>query len=110
MSLRTAFVGLVAVMLVGFVSAVLAAEAKTVTVTGDVKAMPAGNEMKAAAMVEVERKVGDKVEKMAYRVTDDDQGKKLAKEADGKKAEVKGTVEEKDKALWLTVTEFKIVE
>jgi hypothetical protein len=80
------------------------------TIAGKVKAAPAASKLAYAATVEPERKAGDKTAKVTYKVTNDVQGKKLAKDADGKKAEIKGTVEVKDKDHWLTVKEFKVVE
>jgi hypothetical protein len=95
---------LVAVLAIGFVATGYAAEAaKAVTVTGQVKAVTgvAG----CVATVTVHKEGG----MVAYNVVDDEIGKKLAKEADGKRAEIKGTVETKDKIECLTVTEFRVL-
>jgi hypothetical protein len=114
MSLRTTFAGFVVAMLVAFVGTALAAEAaaQVVTVTGTVKAVAAEPGTKApAAMVEVtEKGPGPAPVVVTYKVTNDEQGKKLAKEANGKKAEIKGTVETKGEESWLTVKEFKVLE
>ncbi len=106
---RKLIVGAVVAMLVGFVGAALAAEKaeapKDVPLTGKVIAAPAG--MKgAAAMLEATITAGGKMTKQMYMVVDDENGKKLAKEA-GKTVEVKGTVEDKDTGHWLTVKESK---
>jgi hypothetical protein len=53
-----------------------------------------------AATVEV----GD----MVYKVVKDDNGKTVAKEAKDRKAEIKGTVEDKDGAKWITVISAKL--
>lgn len=45
-----------------------------------------------------------------YDVVLNAEGKKLGEELDGKKAEVTGTVEEKDDNLWLTVISYKEVK
>jgi hypothetical protein len=45
-----------------------------------------------------------------YTVTTDDNGKKLAKELDGKKATVTGDVTEKDETKWLKVSSYKAAE
>jgi len=45
-----------------------------------------------------------------YSVTNDDNGKKLAKEMDGKKATVSGDVTEKDEQKWLKVASYKAAE
>jgi hypothetical protein len=53
-----------------------------------------------AATVEV----GD----MVYKVVKDDNGKTVAREAKDKKAEIKGTVEERDGVKWITVLSAKL--
>ena len=45
-----------------------------------------------------------------YRVTVDDNGKKLVKDLDGKKAVVTGSLTEKDEQKWITVTSYKSAE
>ena len=49
-------------------------------------------------------------EDVLYRVTNDEKGRQLAREADGCDAEVKGIVEEKDDDKWITVDSFKVLE
>jgi len=115
---RKALIGLMVVALVGFVSAAFAAEGKDVggprptDVKGTVKAAPA--DAKHAATVETIREMTGGPQKVTMYVTNDEQGKKLAKEADGKTAEIKGVISIDEKAegrpMWLTVKEFKIVE
>jgi ketosteroid isomerase-like protein len=89
------------------VSAVTAQEAKVVTVKGTVAACAE----KCACPCKLT--AGDK-DKVVYRVTSDDVGKKMAKEADGKTVEAKGTIAEKKTDAgtekWITVKEYKIVE
>jgi len=112
MSLRAMMAGLVAAMLLGYVGTTLAAEAPTeVTLTGTVKAITAeAGKVAPAAMLEVtEKGTGAVPVVVTYSVTNDEQGKKLAKDANGKKAEIKGTVETKGEAMWLTVKEFKVL-
>ncbi len=113
MSWRRAMVGLIVVALAGFVSSAFAAQRaagqpREQTITGLVKAAPA--DAAYAATVETERERAGTARKVTFRVTNDAQGKKLAKEADGKTAEIKGTVETKDRERWITVKEFKVVE
>ncbi len=112
MSFRRAMVGLMVVALAGFVSSAFAAQRaaqpREQTVTGEVKA--AEPNAAYAATVEFERERAGAARKVTLRVTNDEQGKKLAKEANGKTAEIKGTVETKDRERWITVKEFKIVE
>jgi hypothetical protein len=114
MSPRKTLIGLMVVALVGFVSAAFAADQpqqpREITITGKVKAAPAEAKAAYAATVESERKRGEEVQKVTFQVTNDEQGQKLAKEADGKTAEITGTVERKGEEHWLTVKEFKIVE
>jgi hypothetical protein len=113
---RKALIGMAVVALVGFVSAAFAAEApggapgqpREMTITGKVTAAAA--DAKYAATVEGEREMRGEMRKFTFQVTNDEQGKKLAKEANGKTAEIKGTVERKETERWLTVKEFKIVE
>jgi hypothetical protein len=90
------------VLVVGFIALVFTgtASAGIETITGIVRAAAA--DAPEAATV----KVGD----VAYKVTKDDNGKTLAKEAKDKKAEIKGTVEEKDGVKWITVISAKLVE
>jgi len=49
-------------------------------------------------------------DEVLYRVTNDDKGKRLAREADGCNVEVKGTLAEKDGERWISVDTFKILE
>lgn len=42
-----------------------------------------------------------------YDIVLDEKGKKLGKEMEGKRAEVKGTIERKDDTNWVTVQEYK---
>jgi len=51
-------------------------------------------------------KIGDVV----YKITKDENGKIVAREAKDKKAEIKGNVEEKDGVKWITVISAKLVE
>ena len=76
------------------------ASAEEQTITGIVTA--AAKEAPEAATV----RVGD----ATYKVTKDDNGRKVATEANGKKAEIKGNVEDKDGAKWITVLSAKLVE
>jgi hypothetical protein len=68
------------------------------TITGIVRA--AAPDAPEAATVEV----GDVV----YKVVKDDNGKTVAKEAKDRKAEIKGTVDEKDGVKWITVLSAKL--
>lgn len=117
MLLRKAFIVLAVVALVGFVSAAYAAERKDTggpqptVVTGKVAAVPADS--KYAATVETEIHMAGGMQKVTLQVVKDEQGEKLAKDAMGKTAEVKGIVSipvEKDAPRTITVKEFKIVE
>jgi len=112
MSLRSILAGCVVAVLVGYVGAALAAEATMeMTITGAVKAIGQPVEKGPVAMVEVSEKGPGAVPVVVtYSVTNDEQGKKLAKDANGKKAEIKGTVVHKDHDSWITVKEFKILE
>jgi len=74
------------------------APAEARTITGMVRA--AAPDAPEAATVEV----GD----MVYKVVKDDNGKTVAKEAKDRKAEIKGTVEDKDGAKWITVISAKL--
>jgi len=51
-------------------------------------------------------KVGDVI----YKITKDENGKIVDREAKHKKAETKGNVEEKDSVKWITVISAKLVE
>jgi len=111
MSLRRMMAGLMVVTMVGVLGAAFAAEEQQPgerTITGKVKAAEAGAAY--AATVEAQWTRGDQTMKVTLQVTNDEQGKKLAQEADGKTAEIKGTIERKGDERWLTVKEFKIVE
>jgi hypothetical protein len=112
MSLRGVLAGCLVAMLLGYVGVTLAAEMATeATVTGSVKAIGQPVEKGPVAVVEVQSKTAAGLpEVITYRVVNDDQGKKLAKDANGKQAEVKGTVTTKDGDRWLTVKEFKVIE
>ncbi|HUT33490.1 MAG TPA: hypothetical protein VNE39_08435 [Planctomycetota bacterium] len=70
------------------------------TITGIVRAAEA--DAPEAATV----KVGDVI----YKITKDENGKIVAKEAKDKKAEIKGNVQEKDGVKWITVISAKLVE
>jgi len=70
------------------------------TITGIVRA--AAPDAPEAATV----RVGD----VTYKVTKDDNGRKVAADANGKKAEIKGNVEDKDGVKWITVLGAKLVE
>ncbi|HEY3324147.1 MAG TPA: hypothetical protein VGP72_27085 [Planctomycetota bacterium] len=83
-------------------SGIVSADDRTM-ITGIVTVAAA--DAKEAATV----KVG-KDGKVIYKITKDDNGKKVAAEAKGKKVEIKGKVEEKDGEKWITVTSCKIVE
>jgi hypothetical protein len=87
---------------IGFVGLVFtrAASAEEQTITGIVRA--AAPDAPEAATV----RVGDVV----YKVTKDDNGRKVATDANGKKAEIKGTVEDRDGVKWITVISAKLVE
>ena len=76
------------------------ASAEEQTVTGIVRA--AAPDAAEAATV----RVGDVV----YKVVKDDNGRKVATDANGKKAEIKGNVEDKDGVKWITVLGAKLVE
>jgi len=108
MKVRMSLVGLlVAVLAIGFVATGYAAEAaKAVTVTGQVKAVTGVAGCVATVTVE---KVGEATKTVVYNVVDTPAGQRLAAEANGKKVEIKGTVETKDKVECLTVTEFKVL-
>ena len=110
MKVRMSLVGLlVAVLAIGFVATGYAADdaAKAVTVRGTVKAVTdvAG----CAATVTARTRVGEEMKEVVYNVVDDENGKKLAKDADGKHATIKGTVQTKEAVEWLTVTEFTVM-
>lgn len=113
---RKALIGLAVVALVAFLSAGFAAREeggpRATTMTGKVKAAPA--DAKYAATFETEREMTGGRRLVTMYVTDDEQGKKLAKEAAGKTAEIKGVISIDEKAegrpMWVTVQEFKIVE
>ncbi|HUT33492.1 MAG TPA: hypothetical protein VNE39_08445 [Planctomycetota bacterium] len=68
------------------------------TIIGVVKA--AAPEAPEAATVEVDGVV--------YNVVKDENGKTVAREAKDRKAEIKGTVEEKNGAKWIAVTSAKL--
>jgi hypothetical protein len=48
------------------------------------------------------------VDGVVYKVVNDDNGKTVAREARDRRAEIKGTVEEKDSAKWITVLSAKL--
>ena len=96
--LVTALVGLFAVSMV-----LTADEPAVVTVKGVVTA--SAKDCKDGSSASMKDAAG-----VVYKVTGDEVGKKLAKEADGKTVEAKGTVATKDDAKWLTVKEYKLVE
>jgi len=89
---------------------VVAQEEEVVTITGKVTACAADCPKGCPCTVTVKQRVDDRVITTVYRVTNDDNGKKLAQEADGKKAEVKGTVSIKEDEKWITVQEYKVIE
>ncbi len=78
------------------------------TITGMVKAAEAGSQY--AATVETEWTRGGETQKATLQVANDEQGKKLAAEANGKKAEIKGTIQRQGDERVLTVKEFKLAE
>ena len=100
--LVVAFVACFALLVV---SALTAEEAKVVTVKGTVAACAEKCPCPCKLTAE---------DKTVYRVAADDVGKKMAKEADGKTVEAKGTVAEKKtdagSEKWITVKEYKVVE
>jgi len=75
-------------------------DAAVETVTGFVKAAPAGAEEAATV----------KVGAVVYKITNDANGKTVAKEAANKKVEIKGNVTQKGGVKWIAVTSCKIVE
>ena len=94
---RTTCVALVAGLVA--LASTRAASAGVETVTGIVRA--AADAPEAATV-----KVGDVI----YKITKDENGKIVAREAKDKKAEIKGNVEEKDGVKWITVISAKLVE
>jgi len=114
MSFHAKLVGVVIVAVALFCVVAAVAQEKApapalLPITGTVKASGADSKLGCPATVESRKRVGEKWEKVIYNVVNDDNGKKLAKEADGKRVEIKGTVETKDKVEWLTVKEFTVV-
>lgn len=77
-----------------------APDAATVTVIGVVK--PAAPAAEEAATV--------KMGTVTYKIVKDDKGKVVARDAGGKKAELRGTVAERDGVKWITVTWCALVE
>ncbi len=75
-------------------------KAETVTVTGAVSVEKDDDDNVTAVTLTADG--------TAYKVVLDGKGKKLA-DLDGKNVEAKGTVEDKDGAKWLTVSEYKEV-
>ncbi|MCY3024306.1 MAG: hypothetical protein NTW87_35465 [Planctomycetota bacterium] len=63
-----------------------------------------------AAAADAKEAATVKVGNVVYKLTKDENGKKVAAEAKDKKVEIKGNVEEKDGVKWITVTSCKIVE
>jgi len=63
-----------------------------------------------AAEAEAPEAATVKVGNVVYKITRDDNGKIVAKEAKDKKAEIRGNVEEKDGVNWITVISAKLVE
>ena len=106
------FIGLmVMVFALGFVLASSAAEAKReITLRGEVKACPADCKLGCPATLEVRRRVTGKFERVIYNVVNDENGIKLAEGANGKRTQIKGTVQIKDRLNWLTVKEFRVIE
>jgi len=114
---RKAFIGLAIVALVGFVSTGFGAEGRdtggpqATTVTGKVTAAPA--DAKYAATFDTEMEMAGGKQPVTLQVIKNDQGQKLAKDAAGKTAKVKGIVTiptEKDAPRTIDVKEFTIVE
>jgi len=95
--LVTALVGLFAVSMV-----LTAEEPAVVTVKGVVTACAETCKTCPCSMKDADGVV--------YKVSRNAVGEKLAKEANGKTVEAKGTVATKDDAKWLTVKEYKLVE
>jgi cell division protein FtsI/penicillin-binding protein 2 len=96
---RRAMCVAVAVSLVGFAFTRTALAAQ-VMIVGVVKASAA--DAKEAATL--------KAGPVTYKIVKDDNGKIVAKDANGKKVEIQGTVANKDGAKWITVSVCKIVE
>ena len=71
-----------------------------VTITGIVKA--AARNAEEAATVQVEKQV--------YQIVKDAKGKIVARDAAGKKAEIRGTVTERNGVKWMTVSWCALVE
>jgi len=71
-----------------------------VTITG--KVIPAEWSAKEAATVSIRG--------LCYKIFKDAKGKVVAKDAAGKKVEIKGTVTERDGTTWITVTWCALVE
>jgi hypothetical protein len=63
-----------------------------------------------AAAADAEEAATVKVGQTVYKIVKDDNGKTVAKDAKEKKCEIKGNVEDKDGAKWITVIGCKIVE
>jgi len=63
-----------------------------------------------AAAADAEEAATLKVGPVIYKIKKDENGKKVAAEANDKKVEIKGNVEDRDGVKWITVTSCKIVE
>ena len=63
-----------------------------------------------AAAVNAKEAATVKDGKVIYKITKDENGKKVAAEAMGKKVELKGNVQDKNGVKWISVTSCKIVE
>ncbi|MGD0897067.1 MAG: hypothetical protein ABR915_04475 [Thermoguttaceae bacterium] len=89
-------------LVVGLVALVLprAASADEPPIIGVVRAAAAGAEEAATV----------KVGQVIYKVTKDDNGRKVARGANDKKVEIKGILSNRNDAKWITVTSCKIVE
>jgi hypothetical protein len=71
-----------------------------VTITGMVKAAPPGAEEAATVLAD----------KVNYRIVKDVKGQVVARAAAGKKAEIRGSVEDRNGVKWVTVNWCALVE
>ena len=78
----------------------LAPKGDTVDVTGIVR--PAASTAQEVATVQAD--------KVLYRIVNDAKGKIVARDAGGKKAEIRGIVADRDGVKWITVTWCALVE